>query len=98
MSTIKLLKRAEFELTDSAEWYEKQQVGLSDKFLREIDGTLQIISTNPKLYSKKYNTYLQFAPLKKFPFVIVHWYNEKIDTVIVTSIFHTKRNPKQFEN
>jgi len=38
--TIKLLKRAELELIDACEWYEKQQKGLSAKLRAEVKDTL----------------------------------------------------------
>jgi plasmid stabilization system protein ParE len=95
--TIKLLKRAELELIDACEWYEKRQKGLSARFRRELRDSLNFINLNPKLYEIKYNTDLRFAHLKKFPYVIIYWYDEHLSTVFVTSIFHTKRNPEKFE-
>jgi hypothetical protein len=95
--TIKLLKRAELELIDACEWYEKQQMGLSIKLRIEVKNSLNFIAQNPKLYAKKYKTDQHFAPLKKFPFIIVYWFDENLNTVFITSIFHTKRNPKGFE-
>ncbi|MDR3696036.1 type II toxin-antitoxin system RelE/ParE family toxin [Mucilaginibacter sp.] len=97
MPTIKLLRRAELELIDACEWYEKQRKGLSAKLRAEIKDTLDFINSNPDLYAKKYKTDQHFAPLKKFPFIIVYWFDENLNTVFVTSIFHTKRNPKGFE-
>jgi plasmid stabilization system protein ParE len=95
--TIKLLKRAELELIDACEWYEEQQKGLS-KFLRkEIKGTLGTIRLNPELYSKRYDTDLHFAPLYKFPYIIVYWYDSNSDTAFIISIFHTKQSPDEFE-
>jgi len=96
--TIKLLKRAELELIDACDWYEKQQKGLSINFRKEIRASLSMINLNPKLYAKRYNTDLYFTPLKKFPFVIIYWHDEHLNTVFVTSIFHTKRNPDKFEH
>jgi len=95
--TIKLLKRAELEIIDACEWYEKQQKGLSAKFRFAIKQSFRFIELNPKLYAQKYNTDLHFAPLSKFPYVVVYWYDENLHTVFITSIFHTKRNPKKFE-
>jgi hypothetical protein len=95
--TIKLLKRAELELVDACEWYEKQQKGLSTYFRREIKITIQSIDLNPKLFSKRYNSELRFVPVNKFPYVIVYWYDEQLDTTFITSIFHTSRSPEQFE-
>jgi mRNA-degrading endonuclease RelE of RelBE toxin-antitoxin system len=96
--TIKLLKRAELELFDACEWYEKQQKGLSIKFRTAVKDSLNFINLNPKLYSKKYITDQHFAPINKFPYIIVYWFDEHLNTVFITSIFHTKRNPEKFES
>ncbi len=93
MPLIKLLKRAELELTDSCDWYEKQQKGLSKYFRHELNKIFQTVSANPLLYHIKYNTDLRFASLNKFPFIVVYWFDPELDTVFVVSIFHTKRNP-----
>lgn len=98
MHSIKLLRRAELELFDACEWYEKQQKGLSRRFQKEIDSSLEFISSNPLLYPKRYNSELRFTVIKKFPFVIVFWFDEKINTVLVVSIFNTNRNPYEFHS
>ena len=97
MRTVKLLKRAELELIDACDWYEKQQKGLSLKLRQEIRVTISLISSNPDLYANKYNTDLHFAPLHKFPYIVVYWFDANLNTLYITSIFHTKRNPKGFE-
>jgi plasmid stabilization system protein ParE len=96
--SIKLLKRAEIELFEASEWYEKQQKGLSLRFRQAVKHSLTSIALNPLIFSKRFNTELRFALLYKFPYVIVYWFDEKLDTVFVTSIFHTKRDSKKFEN
>jgi hypothetical protein len=65
--TIKLLKRAEHELIDACDWYEKQQKGLSGKLRREVKSTLRSIELDPRLFSKRYDTELRFVPIRKFP-------------------------------
>lgn len=97
MPLIKLLKRAETELFDACEWYEKQQKGLSLKFRQAIRNSLNSVAINPLIFSKRFDTELRFAPVYKFPYVIVYWFDENIDTIFVTSVFHTSRNPKKFE-
>lgn len=97
MPTIKLLKRAELELTDACEWYEKQQKGLSLRFRKEIKDALNHLNLHPELYAVRYNADHRFIHLKKFPFVLVYWFDENLNSVFVTSIFHTKRNPGKFE-
>ena len=95
MPTIKLLKRAELELIDACKWYEEQQKGLSVPLRSEVKITLNFIGLNPLLYAKRYDMEMHFAPLKKFPYIIIYWYDENLDTVFVTSVFHSKRKPKR---
>jgi hypothetical protein len=47
--TVKLLKRAELELIDACDWYEKQLKGLSLKLRVEVKGVLNLIVSNPDL-------------------------------------------------
>jgi len=94
--TIKVLKQAEIEITDACDWYEEQQKGLSLKFRKALRYTLNVIENNPNLYSKKYSTDLHFAPLHKFPYIVIYWFDVNLDAVFVTSVFHTKRNPDKF--
>ena len=93
MPTVKLLKRAELELTEACDWYEMQKQGLSVSLRNEVSYSLNAIAANPLLYSRRNNTTLRFGPLRKFPYVVIYWYDEKIDVIFVTSIFHTKRKP-----
>jgi mRNA-degrading endonuclease RelE of RelBE toxin-antitoxin system len=95
--SIKLLKRAEIELTEACKWYEKQQKGLSRRLRAAVKNSLNSIVLYPFTFSKRFDTELRYAELYKFPYVIVYWFDENLDTIFVTSIFHTKRDPKKFE-
>ena len=97
MSSIKLLKRAKVELRDACAWYERQQKGLSERFLNEVENSFEKIISNPERYPKKYNTILHFAPVKKFPYLIIYRYDEELDKIVITSIFHTKGDSGKFE-
>jgi plasmid stabilization system protein ParE len=92
--SIKLLKRAELEIIDACKWYEKQQKGLSINFRNAVKNSLNSIASNPLIFQKRFDTELRFTLVKKFPYVLVYWYDEILDTVFVTSVFHTKRNPE----
>ncbi len=94
MHTIKLLNRAEAELKESCIWYEKQQKGLSKSFRKELSSTFKRIGLNPFLYNHRYDTDLRFAALNEFPFILIYWFDQNLDTVFIASIFYTKRNPE----
>lgn len=91
--TIKLLERAENELNEGCVWYEERKKGLGRRFLKEVNSQLLTIRREPKLFQVqgKYNH--RFVGLKKFPFVVVYWCDDKNRTIYVISIFHTSRSP-----
>jgi plasmid stabilization system protein ParE len=95
--TIKLLKRAENELLEACKWYEDQQAGLLLRFRQEIKTSLNSINLNPKLYPQRYQSDLRFKPLQIFPYILVYWFDEQLNTVFIISVFHTKRKPEEFK-
>jgi len=86
-----LKARAENELSDAISWYESQQRGLGLAFLNTIETYLNGIQQNPYLYPSRKIPYRE-AVVRKFPYIIIY---EVVDNeVVVYSIFHTHRNPK----
>jgi len=81
------------ELTDSFLWYEKQQHGLGIEFRTEVFDKLDLVCKDPFHYRSFYKNYRE-AVTDRFPFLIIYFLDEKNNTVIVTAIFHTSRNPK----
>jgi plasmid stabilization system protein ParE len=92
--SVIILRRAEVELFDACKWYEEQRQGLSFELRKEIEDRLQIIITNPMMFPSRFKSDFRVSALKKFPYLIVYWYEKTTDTIFVTSIFHTKRNPE----
>ena len=92
MRRIQLSTKAILEFEESWAWYEEQQEGLGDKFEIQLLTKLTEIQKNPNRYPNKEKKYRE-AILKKYPFIIIYYFNE--EEIIVTSIFHTSRNPKR---
>jgi plasmid stabilization system protein ParE len=67
------------------------QKKLGDRFLRNIDSALKVISKNPEAFSFV-NVNHRHYPLKKFPFVIL--YEVDNGTIFIDAVFHTSRNPE----
>jgi hypothetical protein len=82
---------AEDDLQVSKEWYDLQKELLGEKFINEVDKTLQIILLNPFQFPKIKGE-IRRAPTQKFPFGIFFFITEDIINVI--AIFHSSRNPK----
>lgn len=96
--SLELLTIAEVELNDSFEWYEGQRDELGYEFINEVSHYLSIIECNPLHYPLRYGKELRFAPLNRFPFLIIYWIEESRGLIVVASLFHTSRKPKKIKN
>ncbi|MBU0696627.1 MAG: type II toxin-antitoxin system RelE/ParE family toxin [Bacteroidetes bacterium] len=85
--------KAKKEFIDAYDFYEEQIFGLGDKFRREVYYFVSLIIKNPLSYPLK-SKKLREVVLKKFPFIIIYRIEDTNSTIYVSSIFHTKRNPK----
>lgn len=94
MFNAELLADAEDELAEAFDWYEEQQEGLGIRFYREIDYYINLMESNPYLFSVKYTNELRAASLNKFPYLIIFWVDETQFKLFIVSIFHTSRKPK----
>jgi toxin ParE1/3/4 len=73
-------------------WYEEQQNGLGEIFIKEIENCLDKIETWPISYAKVKSNFRQII-VRTFPYVIVFEING--NEVIVYTIFHTSRSPRK---
>lgn len=92
--TITFHPKAMEEYRDASIWYELQQNGLGIRFEEVVEDKITQIINNPSVFSIIKGPYRQ-AKTEIFPFVIVYKLNERKREVYVSSIFHTKRNPRE---
>lgn len=90
-----ILPEAEQDITEAYIWYEKQESGLGDEFLRCIDACVQLTRRNPALHSIVHETYRR-ATIRRFPFVIFYEYLD--NTVVIYSVFHCSQDPRKWRN
>ena len=90
---IELHPEAIMEIEESYQWYEDRSEGLGVRFLDAVNKRLTEIARQPELYPKKKRNYREVA-IENFPFTIIFeaLTNEKI--ILVSYIFHSKRNPR----
>ena len=79
------------ELDEAYSWYESQELGLGDDFLEQIDEALDRIYPMPESYPAVYRD-VRRAVVRRFPYII--YYRIVSSRVIVTAVFHGRRNPK----
>ncbi|HEX3023656.1 MAG TPA: type II toxin-antitoxin system RelE/ParE family toxin [Chitinophagaceae bacterium] len=90
---ISFRKRAAAEYLESVVWYKERSQEAAKDFIKAINNKIDEIENKPDFFRK---TYKQFHEAKtlKFPFSIVYFIDEKKKLIVITSIFHQKRNPK----
>jgi toxin ParE1/3/4 len=96
MFTVELFQTATADLQEGYDWYEEQSIGLGDRFIREVDDYLDVISKNPFQFPIQFSGKYHFALLKHFPFRVVYSIDEPRKFVYVSAVFHTSRDPKRF--
>jgi len=91
-----LVFRAEVhkELNEAYIWYESQQSGLGDEFLGCIDEMLNQICLLPESYPVIYRD-VRRSVVRRFPYAV--YYRIVSSRVIVTAIFHSRRDPKLWQ-
>jgi hypothetical protein len=89
---IKLLAKARKEFLTAVEWYEEQKDGLGGEFIKEIEQSLNLTRKNPNHYPLKINHFNEFV-VKKYPYILIYKITSSSSEIIITSIFHAKRNP-----
>ncbi len=85
---------AEFDIDETAKWYEKHRTNLGFEFIDKVEKKGRIIESNPFLYEKAYKS-LHRAVIDRFPFNIFYMVEEK--SIIVVAVMHGSRHPKKWQ-
>ncbi|MEP7170157.1 MAG: type II toxin-antitoxin system RelE/ParE family toxin [Bacteroidota bacterium] len=89
-----LREKALTEIEEGYNWYETQQTGLGEKFLDAILSYAKVILKNPGSFKTTYKNFKEI-PIKKFPYLIVYFIDERKNMIVIISVFHTSRNPQR---
>jgi hypothetical protein len=90
---LKFISPSDQELIDTYNYYEDKLIGLGDRFLHELNQTLEIILDHPKIWDKV-GRRTRKALLKQFPYFILYVIEK--DTILITCIAHQHRNPDYY--
>jgi plasmid stabilization system protein ParE len=91
--SFKLVVRPEVDvdLLVAEEWYEQQQSGLGQAFLRDVVAAVDRILLNPLVYRVRYGRKpVRWAYTNRFPYRIIFHIDD--DTVVIDTIIHTARH------
>jgi len=82
---------AKEDALDAREWYEKQEVGLGDAFLRDLELCLRIIQEHPEIARVVYRAGRK-RKLSRFPHLV--FYTVGKTKISIVQIVHGHRNPQ----
>ncbi len=94
MYQLQILRQATKDVQKSVKWYNEQQPGLGNRFLFQVTRSFQLAEANPLHYQERFSKKFRFVLVSDFPFVVV--FKIKAQFVVISAVFHTKRNPKKF--
>ncbi|GAA3977893.1 type II toxin-antitoxin system RelE/ParE family toxin [Mucilaginibacter dorajii] len=80
--------KAEKDLEDIQDYYNKILSTLTDKFFLEFFGTMKFVEREPQIFQVRYRG-IRIAPLYQFPYGI--HYKEAKNKIVVYRVLHTKR-------
>src|ERR1035437_4049752 len=92
-NSIIYLSKAQKEFDESLEFYEERAIGLGIRFEFQLKEKLIIISKYPERYRKRKGNFRETI-VKGFLFLIIYKYYKTKNIILISSIFHTSRNPK----
>jgi plasmid stabilization system protein ParE len=88
---------AEADLHHAATWYEAQTVGLGCQFVEAVSHTIDALSANPLLTSRRHRRRnIRWVYPPRFPYRII--YEVENDTVTVISVLHAARHDRHWRD
>jgi len=88
-----ILPSAKEDIRDAALWYDEKQKGLGKRFIAQVREKVYLIKQNPKTGSIRYDN-MRTMVLNVFPFMMHYTINEVSETIIISAVLHTSRNPE----
>lgn len=92
--TVVIDPRAILDIQEAVDYYDSRQEGLGGYFYDTLTEHIETLKHAP-FFQIKYKDYHSF-PIKKFPFILLYYIDEKIETIFILSVFNTSLNPTKY--
>jgi toxin ParE1/3/4 len=94
---LRIRLAAEADVAEAAQWYNERQLGLGEKFLREVDQAIVRILENPLAFPVILRRHdVRRVLTKRFPYRI--FFSLKDDAVVVHAVLHGRRDDKHWKD
>ena len=87
-------EKAQTDYEDSLIYYLKDSLNAGETFVNAVNGALKLISEHPKRWRNIYKNFHEIN-IRKYPFSIIYVIDPKALKIIIVSVYHHKRNPKE---
>lgn len=94
MSQLVFQPEARAEFDAAVDWYEERRAGLGARFTLAVDAVLDRIAKNPKIHAVILDD-ARKAVVRGFPYCV--YYREEGENVVVLAVFHTSRDPAEWQ-
>jgi plasmid stabilization system protein ParE len=91
---ISFRKRATKEYLESIAWYKGRSLQAAENFVVSIQQALNEIEKQPSRFRRIYKNFYE-VKTKRYSYSIVYFIDDMKKLIIITSIFHQKRNPEK---
>ena len=91
-----ITEKAQKDLDDAFQWYEKKEPGLGKEFIRCIDAKIAELNRHPHLHPIIQSNKVRRAFINRFPFSIYFVIDE--GQITIFAILHQRRNPDFWES
>jgi plasmid stabilization system protein ParE len=85
-----LTPAAERDVSEAYWWYEEQDAGLGEEFLRCLEAAISRISTSPLIYPVRFDDFRRIL-IRRFPYAV--YFEHDDTTVTVFGVFHGAQDP-----
>ena len=89
-----LHEAAQEDYEQAIQWYMERSLQAAENFVDAVDVTLQMICDHPTRWRNEYKHYYELG-VKKYPYTIIYAIEPSRQLVIVSAIYHHKRNPSK---
>ena len=91
---LELRPEALVDLREAHEWYDARSARAAARFVNEVERVLLLIESEPEAGGEHGDGTRRYK-LRGFPFLII--YELMPDRIVVWAIFHTRRNPRSWQ-
>lgn len=92
MWQAEIISQAKADIQKTVLRYNERQVGLGKMFLENVRMDVALIQLNPSAFQRRYKE-VRTKVMRRFPFLIHYFINDKQHKLIIVAVFHMKLNP-----